>query len=100
MYYKPIKVKFILLPQRVPPANTGFALYMYHRQFMSRLCTQAPVCVGALPAYIYIYIYTASIAGIYLFKCVPVPVPVQTFVPVPDASVSSVRHQYWQRKLP
>ena len=39
---------------------------------------------------------------VYVFKCVPVPVqvpavPVQTFVPVPDASLGSVRHQYRYR---
>ena len=47
------------------------------------------MCIGTLPA-----VYTDRTAPVYVFKCVPAPVPVQTFVPVPDASVSSVRYQY------
>ena len=45
-------------------------------------------------------IYRRYCRYIYIFKCVlvPVPVPVQTFVLVPDASVSSVHH-YRYRKL-
>ena len=101
----------------MPPADTGFSLYMY-RQFMSScLCTKAPVCAGTGTA-----VYAAGAAVIPI----KVSVPVQTFVPVPDASASSydintgtgnfrkfgtksilawatsecfVRHQCWYRKL-
>ena len=60
---EPIKVHLNLVPQRVPPANTGFALYMY-RQFMSSLCTSAQVCAGTLPA-----VDTAGTAGICIQVC-------------------------------
>ena len=70
---------------------------------------QCQICsVHVPPVYVQFMYLSASMrrylaGGIYRRYCrymySSVPVPVQTFVPVPDASLSSVRHQYRYRKL-
>ena len=86
---EPIKTHFNFIPQRVPPANTGFALYRY-RQFVSRLCTKARVSAGTLPA-----VYTAGTSGICIHVCAGTGIGTGTYFP--DASVPSVRRQYRYR---
>ena len=74
------------IPQRVPPVNTGFALYMY-RQFMSSLCTKAQVCAGTGTGTGTDFRTGAGRFGEF-----------GTSLPVPETSVSSVQHQYWYQR--
>ena len=74
----------------------------YPRPIPDLLCTcTASICPVYVPERKCVPVpcrpYIPPVLPIYVSKCVPVPgkpIPVQTFVRVPDASVSSVRHQY------
>ena len=67
---EPFTIQLNHLPQRVPPVNTRFALYMY-RQFMSSLCALSASVRQYLAAGIYRrycrYIYTYIYMYIYIF---------------------------------